>query len=135
MASTPARINQTISSDFHRDLTVVPGKADLARKVNEEAIKESIKNLVLTNKGERPFQPTLGCDVRRLLFENITPQTLIVIENTIKDTIDAYEPRCNLIAVDATSAIDTNDITITIVFSLINSSEPITFSLILDRVR
>ena len=131
MASSTA----ILAADFHKDMTIVPGRADLARKINEEAVKESIRNLVLTQRGERPFQPDLGCDVRSMLFENITPQTLIMIETSIKDVIETYEPRCNLIAVDATAAADSNAVSVSIVFVLINNDTPVTFNLILDRVR
>jgi phage baseplate assembly protein W len=133
--ATPGTINQIIASDFHRDLTIVPGKADIARKANEEAVKESIRNLILTNRGERPYQPDVGCNVRGLLFENITPQTLNLLEESIRSVINGYEPRCNLIGVDVTGALNSNTVTVTIVFSLINSIEPITFSIILDRIR
>lgn len=128
-------IATVLAADFHKDLTIVPGRADIARKVNEEAVKESIRNLVLTQRGERPFQPDLGCDVRSMLFENITPQTLVMIETSIKDVINTYEPRCTLVAVDATASADSNEVTVTIVFVLINNDEPVTFNLILDRVR
>ena len=131
MASSTA----ILAADFHKDMTIVPGRADLARKINEEAVKESIRNLVLTQRGERPFQPDLGCDVRSMLFENITPQTLIMIETSIKDVIETYEPRCNLIAVDATAGADSNAVSVSIVFVLINNDTPVTFNLILDRVR
>lgn len=133
--ATAASIKEIISSDFHKDLSLVPGKGDIARKSNEEAVKESIKNLVLTGRGERPFQPDLGCDVRELLFENATPQTLELIKTTIENVIKTYEPRCNLIGVDVTGAVDSNTITITIVFTLINTLEPVSFNIILDRIR
>lgn len=132
---TPTRIPQVISADFHANLTPVPGKADLARKVNEEAVKQSIRNLVLTNKGERPFQPQIGCDVRKLLFENATPMTLSAIQDVIESTITNYEPRCNLISVDVSGNIDSNELNVTIVFSLINSDNIVNFSLILNRIR
>ena len=133
--ATAASIKEIISSDFHKDLSLVPGKGDIARKSNEEAVKESIKNLVLTGRGERPFQPDLGCDVRELLFENATPQTLELMKTTIENVIKTYEPRCNLIGVDVTGAVDSNTITITIVFTLINTLEPVSFNIILDRIR
>tara|TARA_B100000212_G_C27267906_1_gene487409 strand:- start:378 stop:782 length:405 start_codon:yes stop_codon:yes gene_type:complete len=133
--ATAASIKEIISSDFHKDLSLVPGKGDIARKSNEEAVKESIKNLVLTGRGERPFQPDLGCDVRELLFENATPQTLELMKTTIENVIKTYEPRCNLIGVDVTGAVDSNTISITIVFTLINTLEPVSFNIILDRIR
>ncbi len=133
--ATAASIKEIISSDFHKDLSLVPGKGDIARKSNEEAVKESIKNLVLTGRGERPFQPDLGCDVRELLFENATPQTLELMKTTIENVIKTYETRCNLIGVDVTGAVDSNTISITIVFTLINTLEPVSFNIILDRIR
>ena len=135
MALTPRRIPRVTAADFHKNLQIIPGKEDLARKVNEEAVKESIRNLVLTNKGERPFQPQLGCDVRKLLFENITPQTFDLIQTVITDTIEQYEPRCELLGVDVFGDIDSNAVDIKIVFRLINTDTPTSFNIILDRIR
>jgi len=135
MALSPKRIPRVTAADFHKNLQIIPGKEDLARKVNEQAVKESIRNLVLTNKGERPFQPQLGCDVRKLLFENITPQTFDLIQTVITDTIEQYEPRCELLGVDVFGDIDSNAVDIKIVFRLINTDTPTSFNIILDRIR
>lgn len=136
MAITPtSRRRPETYSDFHKDLTQSPVNFDLARKIDEESIKESIKNLILTDRGERLFQPTLGCDIRKMLFENISPDVIIVIKEMIKATIQNYEPRCNLIAVDVLSSIDDNSITIIITFNVINIAEPVTLTITLDRVR
>lgn len=135
MAITPNKIPNIVASDFHADLTMVPGKKDVARKVNENAIKESIKNIVLTNKGERPFDPEFGCDIRQLLFENVTIQTIEVAKTVIRQAIENYEPRCAVIGVDITGDIDTNAIKIDIVFQVINNDNPTSFSVILNRVR
>jgi phage baseplate assembly protein W len=135
MALSPKRIPRVTAADFHKDLTIIPGKEDLARKVNEQAVKESIRNLVLTNKGERPFQPQLGCDVRKMLFENIDAQTFDLIRTVITDTIEQYEPRCELLGVDVIGDTSSNSIDINIVFRLINTDTPTSFSIILNRIR
>lgn len=136
MVLTPlARRKVETNSDLHKDLTVSPINFDLARKIDEEAVKESIKNLVLTDRGERLFQPEVGCDVRKLLFDNVTPDMIILAKDMIKNTIDAYEPRVNLIGVDVIGDLDDNRVTIVIVFNVINKEEPITLNLTLDRVR
>jgi phage baseplate assembly protein W len=135
MAITPLRRKTIHYSDFRRDFTKSIINDDLARNVNENAVKESIRNLVLTNRGERPFQPNLGCDVRKLLFENVTPDMLITIKELIEETIIAYEPRCNLISVDVYGALDSNALEVMIVFNVINSEEPVELRLILSRVR
>lgn len=135
MALTPNKIARTVAADFHKDMTTVPGKEDLARKINEAAVKESIRNIVLTNRGERPFQPEFGCDVRKMLFENATMQTFDLVKTVIQDAIDLYEPRCDLMGVDVTGDVDSNAINIAIVFRLINTDTPTKFNIILNRVR
>lgn len=135
MALTPNKIARTVAADFHKDMTTVPGKEDLARKINEAAVKESIRNIILTNRGERPFQPEFGCDVRKMLFENATMQTFDLVKTVIQDAIDLYEPRCELMGVDVTGDVDSNAINIAIVFRLINTDTPTKFNIILNRVR
>ena len=135
MALTPNKIARTVAADFHKDMTTVPGKEDLARKINEAAVKESIRNIILTNRGERPFQPEFGCDVRKMLFENATMQTFDLVKTVIQDAIDIYEPRCELMGVDVTGDVDSNAINIAIVFRLINTDTPTKFNIILNRVR
>lgn len=122
-------------SDVRKDMFANLVNADVSRKNDEEAVKESIKNLVLTDTGERLFQPNIGCDVRRQLFNNFTPQTKFSIENSITTTINQYEPRCQLISVDARPSQDENSILITIVFNVINIAEPVELVLTLERAR
>lgn len=122
-------------SDFRKDLFPNFVNADISRKLDEEAVKESIKNLVLTDRGERLFQPNLGCDVRALLFENFTPQTKSSIEANIKTVIEQHEPRCSLVSVDAIANEDRNQFFVTIIFSVINNPDDIELTLTLDRAR
>ena|SRR6056300_522740 len=135
MALTPLSRKIVYYSDFDKDLIANPVSSDVALKLNENAIKNSIRNLILTRKGERPFQPNLGCDVHSLLFENVTPDTLENIRNLIYETITAYEPRCDLHSVDVTASYDESQVNVSIVFSVINIEEPITLDIILNRVR
>lgn len=135
MAITPISRKRNFYVDFDKNLTMHPVSSDVSLRTNENAVKDSIRNLILTRRGERPFQPNLGSDVTSLLFENIMPDTLITIKNLITDTIEAYEPRCNLINVDVTASLDNTEVYVTIVFSLINSEEPITLDVILNRIR
>jgi len=135
MAITPLTRRKETYSDFYKDLTLSPINADLARKTDEESIKEAIRNIVLTDRGERLFQPELGCDIRKILFENIGPETIVTAREMIKSAISAYEPRCALLGVDVYGAKDDNVINITITFHIINKQEPITLNLTVDRVR
>ena len=114
---------------------VTKGDGDLAKTVDEFAVAQSIKNLILTDKMERPFQPTLGCDIRKSLFENFTPQTITVAKQRIAETIGQYEPRAEIINIEASPDEDNNALNMTIVFSLINSDVEQTLGLVLERIR
>lgn len=135
MAITPITKKRELFSDFGKDLTLNPVSNDIARKLNEESVKESIRNLVLTDRGERLFQPEIGCDIRFHLFENIAPDTLSDIRTAIYNTIESYEPRCQLIDVDVTGRNDSNALQVTITFIVINSEEPTTLDIVLNRIR
>lgn len=102
---------------------------------DEAAVKQSIVNLIKTNFFDRPFQPGLGSYVNSLLFENITTQTIDFIRQSIKDTIDIYEPRALVNSIVVSPAPDDNALIVTIVFSIINKREPITIDLLLNKVR
>lgn len=129
------REKQELYADFHMNLVQNPVSEDLARKLNEDAVKESIRNLLLTDRGERLFQPQLGSDIRALLFENIGPDTIILLKDKITETIEVHEPRANLISVDVYASHDTNVLDARIVFSVINSTTPTALTVTLDRIR
>ena len=135
-AITPrSRRKDVFYSDVRKDMFANLVNADVTRKTDEDSVKESIKNLVMTDTGERLFRPSIGCDVRRQLFNNFTPQTKFSIESSITTTIEQYEPRCQLISVDARPSPDENTILITIIFNVINIAEPVELVLTLERAR
>jgi phage baseplate assembly protein W len=130
---TPRTRVQEFYSDFAKNLEQVPGRADLSRRINESSVKESIKNIVLTNKGERLFQPDFGCNINASLFENIDANTVVILKDDISKAIKTYEPRCVVRNVEILADLDTNNIQATVLFSVINSSN--TTSLTIDLVR
>ena len=132
---TPRTRFEAVYSDFHKDLAPIPGRGDIARRLNKNAVRESIKNLILTDRGERLFQPNLGSDIRASLFENVTPTTIILLKDKVREVLNAYEPRCNLLDVEVLGDIDTNAITVNVVFNVINSEAPQSISIGIDRVR
>lgn len=136
MALTPLSRRKTETyADFHKDLTLSPVNFDLSRKIDEDSIKESIRNIIMTNRGERLFQPNIGCDIRRMLFENFTPDMVITAKEMISNAIESFEPRVELIGVDIITAIDSNSLEVIIVYSIINRQEPLTLVITLDKVR
>lgn len=132
---TPVLKRTTLYSDFHKDLTVNPISEDLAVKRDEEAVKESIKNLILTDRGERLMQPYIGGNIRAMLFENNTPAVIKMIQERIKMTIETYEPRASLIDVNVLSSIDENTVKVDIYFYINNVAEPIALTVFLERTR
>jgi len=84
---------------------------------------------------ERPFQPTLGCDIRKALFENISPTTIIMAKQAIVETLERHEPRCNIVNVKASVDEDNNALYISVVFSVINNEDIQELNLVLERVR
>jgi phage baseplate assembly protein W len=130
----------TIESDrTFRDLdlnfTIHPVKKDINVYKNEFAIINSIKNLVLTNHYDRPFQPEIGSNIRRLLFEQVDSITAAQIEREITEVIGNFEPRAQVSRVNAVPSPDENLYKIRLEFFIINSSDPVTINFFLERIR
>lgn len=122
-------------SDFTTNLTPHPDTKDLVRMTNEEAIKRSIRNLILTDEYERPFQPSIKSNVKRTLFENVSPQSAEALKSAIIETIENHEPRVNLIDVEVMANEDRYNYAVNITFYTINNPTPITYNITLFRVR
>jgi len=122
-------------SDFNTSFAVHPIKKDLSIKTNVESIKQSVRNLLLTDRGERFFQPTIGCRLRQLLFETFTPQTTIQAKQFIAETLRNHEPRVDVTDITISPYPDNNALFIQVVFTIINIEDPVTLDVILERVR
>ena len=128
-------LNQVVYKDVDTLFDIHPVTRKLNILTNNAAVARSVKNLVLTNKGERPYQPFLGCDVRNQLFELNDGLVESEVEDTISDVINQYEPRAELISVDADIKPDQNSVDVTITFRVVNQQDPISINLMLERVR
>jgi phage baseplate assembly protein W len=126
---------QEIFSDLDMSFTAHPITGFLSRKTNRLAVRQSVKNLILTETYERPYKPLLGCGIRNYLFEPFTPITRKLMEDSIRETIDNYEPRANLIAVQVEEYEETHTLTVSIAFMIQNDPEPVVLDVILERVR
>ena len=124
-----------IYSDIDHVFLSHPVTGKLTRKINRQAVRQSVKSLILTNHYERPFKPEIGCTIRGLLFENFRPGLKEDIARTIQETIENHEPRVELIQIQIDEKPDQNAIAISIVFRIINVTEPETLDLLLERVR
>lgn len=132
---TPQRSKQELYSDFFTDFAVYETTRDVAQLVNEEAVKTSIRNLLLTNRGDRLFNSGLGSDIRALLFDNAGPATEQILSDYVRKTIQNYEPRANIIDIIVNLETDDNTANVGIVFNVINNSEPVVLELVLNRIR
>ena len=127
--------NTRTFSDIDMVFLANPVSKDIYKKYDENAIKQSIKNLILTKNFERPFRSDIGSQISSLLFEPITPVLRATIKKTITNTIISYEPRVNLLNVEVLLSPDNNGVYVTIVFSIVNTSTPISVDLFLERTR
>ena len=128
-------LNQVVYKDVDKLFDIHPVTRKLNVLTNNAAVARSVKNLVLTNKGERPYQPFLGCDVRNQLFELNDGMVESEVEDTISEVISQYEPRAELISVDADIKPDQHSVEVTITFRVVNQQDPISINLMLERVR
>lgn len=140
MSTRADRFTQTekipdMFSDFLTDLTPHPITKDLSRVRNDQSIRQSIRNLILTNYGERLFQPSIGSNISASLFEPNDSFMEDSLEFSIRRTIESNEPRANIINLSVLTAPDENTVSINIVFSIINSMQTQSLDVILRRVR
>lgn len=133
--STPIRRKQELYSDFFTDLLSLDVTRDIAKAMNEDAVKQSIRNLLLTNRGDRLFNNTLGSDIYSLLFENSSPALEQTLSDYIKTTLENYEPRAELIDVIVDSEADEHEVLVVINFRVLNKTEPVSLELVLNRIR
>jgi phage baseplate assembly protein W len=127
--------NTRTFSDIDMGFFAHPVSRYVTKKYDENAIKQSIKNLILTKNYERPFRSNVGSQIKSLLFEPITPMLTAVMKRTIENTINTYEPRVNLLDISVLLSPDNNGIYVTVVFAIVNTSTPISVDLFLERTR
>lgn len=119
--------------DLDLNFTAHPMTGDITSLTGEAAIKRSVKNLVLLNFYEVPFNPQIGSDVSRQLFEPFTPVTESNIEDAIFEVLDKFEPRVRVLNVVAKGDPDRNNIDITLEFRIVNNPAPVTVEFVLER--
>ena len=112
------------------------GSGGVNRITDVEAVKRSVRNLVLTNFYEKPFHPEIGSGVRDMLFENMTPFVAIMLTKRVEDIIENFEPRVRLMSVNARPDLDRNIYELTITFFILNApTELVEVDVFLERLR
>jgi len=127
--------NTRTFSDLDFNFTAHPVTGDVVRRFDEQSIKNALKNLILTSNYERPFHSEIGSPIKRLLFEPATPMLQVMMERAITDTVNNFEPRVELLNVEVVVSEDDYTVYVTIEFKIINTSQPLTLELTLERTR
>ena len=122
-------------SDLDLDFLPHPTTKDVMKKTGVEAIKRSVRNLLLTNFYDRPFRPGIGSNALKLLFDNVTPITANFLNNAIRETLTNFEPRINIQQLEVNFDPDNNGFNVTLYFVIVNRNEPVIVNLFLERIR
>lgn len=122
-------------SDLNLRFNLHPQKNDLVPFYDLDAIKNSVKNLILSGPNERLFHPELGCSIAALLFETSDVFTKISLRNEITRVLRDHEPRISGIVVEVFDHSDENALKINITFSIKQSNNRENFSFFLNRLR
>ena len=133
-------VNISRDSQIYRDLDLFFSKrntsSDISKVQGVQAVKRSVRNLILTNIYEKPFHPEIGSGIRDLLFEPLSPITAFVLSQRVEDVIENFEPRARLVGVRALPDLDRNSYEITIEFYVQNApTELIDTTVLLERLR
>ena len=124
----------------YSDLDLFFGKKtsdkDISKVTDIQAVKRSVRNLVLLNHYEKPFHPEIGSGVRDMLFELMTPITAVILTRKIEDVIKNFEPRARLVGVSAFPDLDRNAYEVKIEFFVVNTpTELVDLTVMLERLR
>ena len=128
------------SAQLYSDLDLFFGQNNKTRDINIvydiQAVKRSIRNLVLLNVFDKPFHPEISSGIRDTLFELMTPVTAIILARQVQDVIENFEPRARLVGVRAFPNLDRNEYEVSIEFYVVNApTELIDLTLPLERLR
>jgi len=131
-SSKSVRLYKDIALSFERNSNT----KDIIVKKDIEAVKQSVRNLILTNHFERPFHPEIGSSVTAILFEPMNPITANILTRTISECINNFEPRVRLVSVTANPNLDRNAYECTISFYVVNiPGELVQLTTMLERSR
>ena len=122
-------------SDLDLDFIAHPTTGDVVKKTGVDAIKRSIRNLILTNFYDRPFQSNIGSNAQKLLFENATPIVAGFLKDAIREVVTKFEPRVKLIDLRVNFDYDNNGYNATLTFSINSRPEPLVSTIFLERLR
>lgn len=126
---------QKVYTDLDLTFSRRPGTNDVAMRYDDQAVIASVRNLLLTNFYERPFQPNVGSNLDKLLFEPVNDLTANILETEIRNVINNYEPRAKIDSLQITSNPNQSSFSVYLRFYIGNNTTPTAVNLILQRSR
>lgn len=119
------------------DLDFLPNylDRDVLIKINEEAVKRALRNLILIRRYEKPFHPEITSGIQDLLFENPSPVVYGVLQSHVEELIRKYEPRVNDLMVKFSTDYDNNAVVVNIKFTITNRPTILETNILLERTR
>lgn len=129
------REERQVFSDIDMKLTRHAGSHDFTMLTNKSSIEASMRHLIMTRRGERHFQPELGCSVYDQLFEPMSPLTTINIKKSIEEVLSNFEYRVTLEDVEVIEDYRGNGYTINIKYYIVNAANEEVFTYFLERTR
>lgn len=134
MANETLKISR-LYKDLDLSFTANPVTGDVSKKVDVNAVKQALNILMQTNFYERPFAPEKGANLRGYLFEPMTNLIAGLLQNTIKNIIDSYEPRARVESISVTPNFDTNSYEVVLRYFVVGINKPQTLTANLKRLR
>ncbi len=122
-------------SDFDLSFAVNTSSGDIFKKKDAAAVKQAVKNLLQTNRMEKPFRPDFGADLRGMLFELADDGTEQDLIEQVQGSISRYEPRAKITDLDLNVSLDTNTLKVRIEFEVLNTDENVTLETTVSRLR
>ena len=128
-------IKTPIYKDFDLNMKVHPVTGKLIVRKNSDSIKQAIRSLILTDRGERPFRNQFGSDIRARLFDLMDPSLALQIESDVILAVGNYEERARILNVGVIDDPDNNVVRVNITFRTITSQTPTDLTLTLEAIR
>lgn len=127
--------NRIAFSDLDLNFNILKSSKNLDISYNDDAIKQSVQNLILTRHYEKPFHPNIGSIIYSLLFEQMTIATASLIEAEINSVLNKFEPRINLSGITVNPDYDNQYYEITIEYYIVGQTTPVSINMFLEKLR
>ena len=126
---------QAMYKDLDVSFVKHPGNRDILKKYDVSAVKQALRNLLLSNQYDKPFDPAYGLGLYGYLFENFSPAMRIVLKRKIVEQVEQYEPRVVIEDVQLLDQLDSNELVLKVLFYVKGDPEPHDLNVAMERTR